>query len=230
VNGDSFKLEYKPRIGETLRYTISVNYEQFIKEHGIDIEQRYAIEMLMAQKILEVDEREGHFSSEYRIESGTMKSDDAEMPLPGVGEHYVVTMRMNGEMISTSLPLPFTPPSFPREQLHFGDTWSHRSALQLPFEMKVTDSSTEQLTIEYEFELREIEEIFDRECLVIEVKCPEKTITIEPDFSQTIEGYGKVYFDHNQGILHSFNNRTYNQIKTGEGETELSVTTTMDLA
>jgi hypothetical protein len=228
TDGDSFKLEYRPRIGEILRYMIIVNTEQLIRENAFALEQRSTIEMVIAQKVLEVED-DGLFSTEYIIESGTMRNDELEKPLPGIGDPYVVRMKVNGEIISSTLPLPFTAPSFPLQELHIGDFWTHRSPLRLPFEMKVSDSSTEELTLEYEYELREIELIFDHECLVIAVKCPEKTITIEPDFTQIIDGHGKVYFDYALGRLHSFHNRTYNQIKTGEGETELTVNTTMDL-
>jgi len=228
AEGDSFKLEYKPRAGETLRYGIAVNTEQFIREGEIRIEQHYTIEMVMAQTITEV-EGSGLFTVDYTLESGIMRNGEKETPVPGIGDTVTAKLRSNGEIVCSTLPLPFSAPSFPGHELQPGDTWTHRSPVQLPFAMEIKDSSTEEITIETEYEVEEIEQIFERECIRIAVKCPEKTISVEPDFMQIIEGSGTLFFDANDGILYSFHNRTYNEIRTGEGKTELTVSTSLEL-
>jgi hypothetical protein len=225
-SNESYTLEYMPKTGETLRYDINVTSEQVVTEKGTSTEQAFIVHMILAQKVTEVEGKE-HFTSEYLMEWGEMMQDGVSLPLPGVGEWYTMKMKMNGEVIDSTIDLPYSSPAFPEIEIHQGYHWSQKSPLTLP--PGITPGDGKEPTLDYDYEIEGFEEKLGYRCTAIAVKCPEKTYTFEPDVEQTTSGEGRVFFAHSEGKLVSFHNSTISEISTQALTMSLTAKTSMEL-
>ncbi len=195
-------------------------------DRGDTTRHSLVVHMILAQTITGVEERK-HFTSEYLMESGETKQESLSLPLPSVGDTYTVKMKMSGEVIDSTLDLPYSSPAFPEKELHLGDRWSQKSPLTIP--PGITPKDGEELVLEYDYEIEGFEEKLGHRCTSIAVTCPEKTYTFEPDVEQTTSGEGLVFFAHGDGKLVSFHNTTVSEITAQGITTNFTVRTSMDL-
>lgn len=207
------RLEYRPVKDDETRYNVTIRTQQDIVDSGAQASRAFSVEMVLKQTVFEIMSDE-LFSMLYTVEYSMMEQEGSYQELPDKGKSYVVDMRKNGEIVKSSLPLPFSQPSFPDEPLGPGSTWIRESEIEIPAGITVMGTFGEKVRIAYEYALSDIVLIDDVECAVIEVHSPERVIEVEPDFRAVMRGQGTVYFACEAGKIYGFSNSSETTITT----------------
>jgi hypothetical protein len=222
-------LEYRPEIGDLYRYNISIKLQQTISENENAHNNEYSVEMVIAQKILDLA-GDGSFHAEFIFESGSLQREDSVKTLPSAGKNFFVIMKKTGEIVSSTLPMPFQTPTFPDRALSINDSWKAQGQMTLPPGITFAQSGKDGLLpVPFEYSIERITRMAGTDCVVIKSVCPDTHFTVEPDFEQDIKATGKVYFAHKEGRLIGFNNENRNIITKGEMMVSSTFTSKMHL-
>lgn len=190
---DTINLEYKMKKGEEIRYKTIVDSDQSIKENDVKQDMKSHLEMVMLQKCNDLA-ADGSMNIDVIIESGSLKRDGQEEPLPNVGQVINMTMKKNGEIVKTSVDMPFTQPPFPSKSIKKKDTWQEKSTVNIP-------GRAEPITLNYNYILWDFTKAEGYECAEIKVSCPENRVTLQEGVEQVLSATGTTYFSHKEGML-----------------------------
>lgn len=193
MSNDAINLEYKMDKEEEIRYRTIVDSDQSIKENDVKQDMNSRLEMVMLQKCKNIDS-DGTMKIDVTIESGSLKRDGQEEPLPNVGQVISMTMKKNGDIVKTSDRMPFTQPPFPSKSIRKKDTWQEKSTVEIP-------GRVEPITLNYQYILWDFTEADGYECAEIKVSCPENRVTLQEGVEQVLSATGTTYFSHKEGML-----------------------------
>lgn len=210
----SIVLAYEMKPGEKLRYKTEVFSEQSVKEDG-QAPQEFTskIEMTMVQEGKKVGP-DGSMEVEVSIVEGTIEREGQSANLPTVGQVITIVMKKNGEIVRTSVSFPFSQPAFPEKQLKINDSWTADSQMDIPlFDDEGKEAGTKKANLTYYYTLGGVEQQRGYEVAVINVNCPETTIELTEDTTQSISATGTTYFSHTSGRLVKSQVSTKTEIK-----------------
>jgi hypothetical protein len=193
VVGETISLEYKMKKGEEIKYKTIVDSEQSMKEGDQKQEIKSNLVMIMMQRCTDVLQ-DGTMVIDVVIESGSLKRDGEEEPLPNTGQVISMKMKKNGEMVQTSVDLPFSQPPFPAKSIKKKDTWTGESKVSIP-------GKTEPIVLTYNYILWDFVKQGKHECAEIKVSCPENKINLAEGVEQVLSATGTTYFAHKAGML-----------------------------
>jgi len=202
VVGEAISLQYKMRKGEELQYKVIVDsvQEAFEEVEGEkhNLSELRRLEMLMVQKVTGIDS-EGHFDVDVTIKEGwvSLKGKDGEEQkedLPTVGQVITLKMKKNGEIMSSSLAVPFSMPSFPDEVLKPGSSWERESQINAP-------NVDRPIILKYVYSLAGTSKVMGYNCAEIKVQCPENAMQLAEGVNQRLSTSGTTYFAHKEGRL-----------------------------
>ncbi len=209
VVGEAVMLEYKMKKGETLNYTTTVHSEQEIKTEEQSGSTTSDVVMKMVQKCTDVAP-DGTMTVDVTIQSGKLKRDGEEEELPNVGQTITLKMKKSGEIVHTSVDLPFEQPAFPTKAVKKGDTWVGKSKISIP-------GKPDMVTLEYNYSLWDFTKILGYDCAEIKVACPETKIPIGEGIEQVLTATGTTYFAYKEGRLVKSEVETKTKITAQDG-------------
>jgi len=218
---DQIKLEYKFKKGEVFKYTSVIDSTNKIIQNDKNIIQSSTAKMDMDQTTKEIN-LDGTGTIEVKITKGTVTFEDKTENLPNVGQIVVMKMKKNGEIIETSVQVPFTQPTLPEKRIALKESWTGDSKISIP-------NKKEAITIKYNYQLVEFKNINNRECAVITLSTPPTEFEIEKDVIQKVEAKGFTYFDFNAGTLVKSEVETNAVIKSTMAEIETTSKIKLDL-
>jgi len=221
VVGQAIKLEYKMKKGETLTYKTTVHSEQEIKTEDQSGSTSSDVEMKMVQKCTDVAP-DGTMTVDVTIQSGKLKRDGEEEELPNVGQTITLKMKKSGEIVHTSIDLPFEQPAFPTKSVKKGDSWVGESKISIP-------GKTDRVTLEYNYSLWNFNKVMGYDCAEIKVACPETKIPIQEGIEQTLTANGTTHFAHKQGRLVKSEVETKTKITAQDGEVSTYIKVLVEL-
>lgn len=193
VVGEATKLEYKMKKGEKLTYNTKVHSEQEIKTDEQSGSTSSDVEMKMLQTCTDVAP-DGTMTVDVTIQSGKLRKDGQEEELPNVGQTITLKMKKSGEIVHTSVELPFEQPAFPTDVVKKGQKWEGKSRISIP-------GKTDMVTLVYNYSLEGFTKVLGYDCAEIKVACPETKIPIQEGIDQTLTANGITYFGHKEGRL-----------------------------
>lgn len=220
VVGETISLEYKMKQGETLRYKTTVQSVQTLQEGSQSATGTSLMEMVMVQKATDVS-GEGTMGVDVTIETVNLKRDGEAVQFePGQdpsGKTVSMKMKKNGEVIQTSMDLPFSQPPFPSRPIRKGETWTGDSKIPVP----VTNDKGEvqghrEVSLKYHYSLWDFVRMQGYDCAEIRVSCPESTIPLQDKVEQRISATGTTYFAYKEGRLVRSEVQTDSQISAAE--------------
>lgn len=221
VVGQAIKLEYKMKKGEILTYKTTVHSEQEIKTEEQSGSTSSDVEMKMVQKCTDVAP-DGTMTVDVTIQSGKLKRDGEEEELPNVGQTITLKMKRSGEIVHTSIDLPFEQPAFPTNPVKKGDSWVGESKISIPGKDKM-------VTLEYNYSLWNFSKTLGYSCAEIKVACPETNIPIQEGIDQTLTANGTTHFAHKQGRLVKSEVETKTKITAQDGEVSTYIKVLVEL-
>lgn len=187
------KLEYKLKKNEALIYNSTIQTKnEFIQGENKQTQDSIA-EMAMEQLTKGVTP-DGIATVDVTIKSGSLKINDKTEDLPNVGQVITMDMRKNGDIIKTSIQVPFTQPTLPEKNIAQGESWTGESKITLP-------ERAEPVIIKYNYTLKEFQNVSGYECAVISLESPETKIKLNENIIQTLSAKGATYFAHKEGRL-----------------------------
>ncbi|MDQ7825851.1 MAG: hypothetical protein RDV48_23820 [Candidatus Eremiobacteraeota bacterium] len=223
------KLEYRPVAGARCRFQVTTKLQQGVGNINVTTDQSYAVEMVIAQEILEV-RGDRTFRARYTIESAVMKMGGLSSPVPHQGREVVVTMKPNGEILESSREFPFSNPTFPEGPLAINAAWKGKSEIIIPITERIPQATPQgTLELEYHYTLESIQTFAGTECAVIRTFLPDTHVSVPPDLEQDLKAQGKVYFAFQQGRLMGFSNESRSLIRKGDTEASSIFSTRMNL-
>ncbi|MDQ7822887.1 MAG: hypothetical protein RDV48_08850 [Candidatus Eremiobacteraeota bacterium] len=193
ATGEAIQLEYKMKKGEEIRYKTTVDSEQTIKEGDQKQEMVSHLEMVMLQKCSDVA-ADGTMTVDVVIESGTLKREGAEEPIPNVGQVISMKMKKNGEISQTSVQMDFTQPAFPTKKIAKKEKWTADSKVNIP-------GRPEPIKLDYNYILWDFVKKEGHETVEIKVSCPDTKIELQEGVEQVLSATGTTYFAHKEGML-----------------------------
>ncbi len=205
VVGDAVNLEYKMKKDESLQYKTTVQSEQTLQEGSQTASGTSQMEMVMQQLATDVT-AEGTMGVEVTIQSVTLTRDGERVPFEEgqdpTGKTVSMKMKKNGEVVQTSMDLPFSQPPFPSRAIKKGETWTGDSKIPVP----MTNDAGEvvghrEVTLRYHYSLWDFTRVQGYECAEIRVSCPESTIPLQDKVEQRISATGTTYFAYKEGRL-----------------------------
>ena len=205
VVGDTVTLEYKMNPGEVLQYKTVVGSEQLLQEGSQSANSSSLMEMVMTQRATEVSP-EGTMGVDVTITSVRLQRGDQEVGFEEgqdpTGKTVSMKMKRSGEVVQTSMDLPFSQPPFPTRPIKKGETWTGDSKIPVP----VTNAEGEvtgqrEVTLRYHYSLWDFTRVQGYECAEIRVSCPESTIPLQEKVEQRISATGTTYFAYKEGRL-----------------------------
>jgi len=220
VVGEAIYLEYKMKQGEVLRYKTTVQSEQTLQEGSQHATGTSLMEMVMVQKATEVT-TEGTMGVDVTIEAVGLKRDGEAVAFEEgqdpTGKTVSMKMKKNGEVVQTSMDLPFSQPPFPSRAIKKGETWTGDSKIPVP----ITNENGEvtghrEVTLRYHYSLWDFTRVQGYDCAEIRVSCPESTIPLHDKIEQRISATGTTYFAHREGRLVRSEVETESQISASE--------------
>ncbi|MDQ7823893.1 MAG: hypothetical protein RDV48_13925 [Candidatus Eremiobacteraeota bacterium] len=227
---DTIRLAYQPRKDEVMEYHVVTSSLQHVREGDRAATHEYCLEMLIEERIVREVPPDA-FDAEFSIREGSVTKNSMTTPLRPAEQTLTVTMRKNGEIIASSVRLPFVYPSFPERDLSPGDSWRGSGEVLFPAgapsELRGKKRS---LTFDYEYTYEGLLPIGDLECAVIAVSCPGTSLPAGDNAHAKITAGGKVFFAHRQGRLLGFHMTTATVIDSGDAHVESRVTTKLELA
>ena len=191
--GEAVNLEYKMAKGEVLIYRSIVHSDQAVKEEETTTTQSSDLLMNMDQEAKEV-RADGLMDVEVTITGGKTKVGAEETELPNAGQVILMTMKKNGEIIKSSVEIPFSQPPFPSKPVKKGDSWKEQSKITIP-------GKAEPAVLFYEYTVLGMASTGGYNCVEIGIKCDETRITLAEGIDQTIKAIGKTYFASKEGRL-----------------------------
>lgn len=208
IGNDNITLEYKLTPGEVLRYRSVVSSKQIIQEgEQLPEELESSLEIVMVQSVKEVSN--GIAKVEVVIESGSVHRGQEELPLDTVGQKLLLSMKRNGDIISTSVNMPFSQPAFPSNALRPGDSWFTTNPMNIP---AGSDGQTKNIDLKYQHTLARFDHVRSHDVAIIDVKCPSVDIELSEDIHQIITAEGSTKFAHIQGRLIESNVHTHTEV------------------
>lgn len=221
VVGEAIMLEYKMKKGEVLTYNTTVHSNQEIKTEEQSGSTTSDVEMQMIQKCTDVAP-DGTMTVDVTIQSGKLKRDGQEEELPNVGQTITIKMKKSGEIIHTSVDLPFEQPAFPSNGVKKGDTWIGKSKISIP-------GKSEMVTLNYNYSLWDFSKALGYDCAEIKVTCPETNIPIQEGIEQTLTANGTTLFAHKDGRLVKSEVETQTNITAQDGSVFTSIKVVVEL-
>lgn len=221
VVGEAIMLEYKMKKGETLTYNTIVHSEQEIKTEEQSGSTSSDVEMKMVQQCTEVAP-DGTMTVDVTIQAGKLKRDGQEEELPNVGQTITLKMKKSGEIIHTSVDLPFEQPAFPVKTVKKGDTWVGKSKINIP-------GKPDMVTLNYNYSLWGLTKAMGYECAEIKVACPETKIPIQEGIEQTLTANGTTHFAHREGRLVKSEVETRTNITAQDGSVDTYIKVIVEL-
>ncbi len=219
--GETTMLEYKMKKGEVLTYKTTVHSEQEIKTEDQSGSTTSDVEMKMVQKCTDVAP-DGTMTVDVTIQSGKLKRDGQEEELPNVGQTITLKMRKSGEIVHTSIDLPFEQPAFPTKQVKKGEAWVGKSKISIP-------GKPDMVELNYNYSLWEFSKTLGYDCAEIKVSCPQTNIPIQEGIEQTLTASGTTYFAHREGRLIKSEVETKTTIKAQDGSVFTSIKVVVEL-
>ena len=205
IVGDAVSLEYKMKQGEALQYKTTVESNQSLTEGSQSASGSSVMEMVMAQKATNVA-ADGTMDVDVTISSVSLQRDGESVPFDAgqdpTGKTVSMKMKKNGDVVQTSMELPFSQPPFPSRPLKKGETWTGDSKIPVP----VTNDDGQvvghrEVTLRYHYSLWDFTRVGGYECAEIRVSCPESSIPLQDKVEQRISATGTTYFAHREGRL-----------------------------
>jgi len=221
VVGEKIMLEYKMKKGEVLIYKTTVHSEQEIKTEDQSGSTTSDVEMKMVQKCTEVAP-DGTMTVDVTIQSGKLKRDGAEEELPNIGQTITLKMKKSGEIVHTSIDLPFEQPAFPTNNVKKGETWVGKSKISIP-------GKPEMVTLKYNYSLWGFKKVLGYDCAEIKVACPQTDIPIQEGIEQTLVANGTTHFAHREGRLVKSEVETKTTITAQDGSVNTSIKVIVEL-
>ncbi len=206
LGGDTINLEYRMKKGESLEYKTTVESEQTLKEGDQPaVGGNSIMEMSMLQTATDVS-GDGVMAVDVTIQAVAMKQNGEPASLPPEqdpsGKKVSMRMKKSGEVVQTSMDLPFSQPPFPTRALRKGETWKGDSHIPVPvLNDRGEQTGTRQVTLTYHYSLWDFRRVDGYECAEINVSCPETTIPLQEKVEQKISAKGTTYFAWQQGRL-----------------------------
>ncbi|HEY3998721.1 MAG TPA: hypothetical protein VGO93_07635 [Candidatus Xenobia bacterium] len=204
--GDTINLEYKMKKGESLEYKTTVESEQSMQEGDQPAMGGSSVmEMVMQQTATDVT-GDGVMAVDVTIQSVSMKQNGEAASMPEgsdpSGKKVSMRMKKSGEVVQTSMDLPFSQPPFPTRSLRKGETWKGDSHIPVPVLNDAGEQTgTRQVTLTYHYSLWDFRRVGGYECAEINVSCPETTIPLRDKVDQRISAKGTTYFAWREGRL-----------------------------
>lgn len=220
VVGEAINLEYKMKQGETLRYKTTVQSQQTLQEGSQSATGSSLMEMVMMQRATDVS-AEGTMGVDVTIETVNLKRDGEAVQFDQgqdpTGKTVSMKMKKNGEVVQTSMDLPFSQPPFPSRPIKKGETWTGDSKIPVP----ITNEKGEvqghrEVTLRYHYSLWDFTRVQGYDCAEIRVSCPESTIPLQDKVEQRISATGTTYFAYKEGRLVKSEVQTDSQISAAE--------------
>lgn len=221
VVGQAVMLEYKMKKGETLTYKTTVHSEQEIKTDEQAGSTSSDVEMKMVQKCTDVGP-DGTMTVDVTIQSGSIKREGEEEELPNVGQTITLKMKKNGEIVHTSVDLPFEQPAFPTKPVKKGDSWVGESKISIP-------GKPDMVSLDYNYSLWDFTKILGYDTAEIKVACKETKIPIQEGIDQTLSAEGTTYFAHKEGRLVKSEVATKTVITAQDGSVDTKIRVTVEL-
>jgi hypothetical protein len=219
--GEAVKLEYKMTKGETLTYRTTVHSEQEIRTEGQSGSTYSDVEMKMVQKCTDVA-ADGTMTVDMTIQSGRLIRDGESTELPNVGQTITLKMRNSGEIIHTSVDLPFEQPAFPTKPVKKGENWTGQSRISIP-------GKPDRVTLNYNYSLWDFTKTLGYDCSEIKVNCPETMIPIGEGIEQVLTAEGTTYFAHKDGRLIKSEVNTNTRITAQDGSVRTDIRVVVEL-
>ena len=117
VVGEAINLEYKMKQGETLRYKTTVQSQQTLQEGSQSATGSSLMEMGDDAESHPTSARKGTMGVDVTIETVNLKRDGEAVQFDQgqdpTGKTVSMKMKKNGEVVQTSMDLPFSQPPFP---------------------------------------------------------------------------------------------------------------------
>lgn len=205
IASDAVSLEYKMKQDEVLQYKTTVESEQSLQEGSQSARGTSVMEMVMVQKATQVA-ADGTMDVDVTISSVGLQRDGESVPFEDgqnpTGKTVTMKMQKNGNVVQTSMELPFSQPPFPSRPLKKGETWTGDSKIPVP----VTNDegqvvSHREVTLRYHYSLWDFTRMGGYECAEIRVSCPESSIPLQDKVEQRISATGTTYFAFREGRL-----------------------------
>lgn len=221
VVGEAVMLEYKMKKGETLTYKTTVHSEQEIKTEDQSGSTSSDVEMKMVQKCTDVA-ADGTMTVDVTIQSGKIMREGEEEELPNVGQTITLKMKKSGEIVHTSVDLPFEQPAFPVDKVKKGDSWIGKSKISIP-------GKQEMVGLDYNYSLWGFTKVSGFDCSEIKVTCAETNIPIQEGIDQTLSAEGTTFFAHKEGRLIKSEVSTKTVITAQDGSVDTKIRVTVEL-
>jgi hypothetical protein len=221
VVGEATMLEYKMQKGEQLTYNTKVHSEQEIKTEEQSGSTSSDVEMKMVQKCTDVA-ADGTMTVDVTIQSGKLKRDGVEEELPNIGQTITIKMKKSGEIVHTSVDLPFEQPAFPTKSVKKGETWDGKSRINIP-------GKADMVTLIYNYSLHDFAKVQGYDCAEIKVACPETKIPIQEGIEQTLTANGVTHFANREGRLVKSEVETKTNITAQDGSVFTSIKVVVEL-
>jgi len=186
---DSVVLEYKYKMGDKLKYGISMNGNTKMETANNKGNAKVDVRMNIEQSVLYVNPKNGNIDIQTRILSGTAKNAEGkDEDLTNIGQTVYMTIDKSGTLLgATSYDANFDPIamsiSFPTKPVAVGATW--KNDVKQPIPMNIS------------YKLKEIKEYKGRKCAIIE-----QEISVSPEVKNIKgNGSGKIYLDLAKGYI-----------------------------
>jgi hypothetical protein len=219
--GEAVKLEYKMNKDDVLTYITTVHSEQEIKTDEQSGSTYSDVEMKMRQKCTNVD-ADGTITVDMTIQSGRLIRDGESMELPNVGQTITLKMKKNGEIVHSSVDLPFEQPAFPVKPVKKGESWTGQSKISIP-------GKPEMVTLNYNYSLWDFTRMRGYDCSEVKVFCPETSIAIGEGIEQVLTATGNTYFAHKDGRLVKSEVNTNTKITAQDGSVRTEIRVVVEL-
>jgi hypothetical protein len=221
VVSEAVMLEYKMKKGETLTYKTTVHSQQEIKTEDQSGSASSDVEMIMVQKCTDVS-ADGIMTVDVTIQSGKIKREGEEQELPNVGQTITLKMKKNGEIVHTSVDLPFEQPAFPANAVKKGVNWDGNSKISIP-------GKPDMVALKYNYTLFNFTKVQSFDCAEIKVACPETKIPIQEGIDQVLSAEGTTFFAHKEGRLVKSEVKTKTLITAQDGSVDTNIRVTVEL-
>jgi hypothetical protein len=221
------RLEYNYEKDEVMRYKVFINSEQTIVENENSTAHNFSVETVISATAFAILP-DDTYAIQYIIESGAITREDTRVRMPNVGQSYIIEMMKNGEIMRSSLNLPFTQPAFPDGPIALGYSWEDVNEISFPFKDESLTAPFVSLT--YTYKLKELSSLAGQQCALITVTCPDTRITVKENHTMDISGSGKIYFAHQEGKLLGSYIKNSHFINSPETEISSKISTKVELA
>lgn len=191
ISSDKIQLRYLMREGDELTYRTEVATAQILRQSEGEPQSSSNQSTIELIQLVTAVEASGVGHLEITFPNGELK------PLR-------FSMEPSGELLASSMTLPFSVPAFPKKKLGLGDSWKSSQSMEIPKLLEDgTIQDTKQVTLIYHYTLKDLIEMEGRQIAKLHVEAPKTNFTISAGVTESIAVEGQNLFALDGYLLES---------------------------